>query len=144
MGDAAFFGGGAAAPTPLPAGVEKPETVRALTEKRWEVLALSAAGCRLLADAPEAVCACGTVLLPSNWSCLTARQVRAERVVSCGLSPRDSLTFSSMGDRDAVVCVQRVLNRPDGGQVEPQELPVDCLNGQTEDLLAVIGLGLLL
>lgn len=144
MGDTAFFGGGAALPAPLPAGVEQPETVRALTKKRWEVLALSAAGCRLLADAPEAVCACGTVLLPSDWSCLTARQVRAERVVSCGLSPRDSLTFSSMGDRDAVVCVQRALIRPDGGQVEPQELPLDCIGGQTEDLLVVVGLGFLL
>lgn len=144
MGDAAFFGGGAALPAPLPAGVEQPKTVRALTEKRWEVLALSTAGCQLLAGAPEAVCACGTVLLPSDWSCLTARQVRAERVVSCGLSPRDSLTFSSMGDQDAVVCVQRVLIRPDGGQVELQELPLDCIGGQTEDLLVVIGLCLLL
>lgn len=144
MGDAAFFRAGAALPAPLPAGVEQPETVRALTEKRWEVLALSSAGCRLLTDAPEAVCACGTVLLPSDWSCLTTRQVRAERVVSCGLSSRDSLTFSSMGDRNAVVCVQRVLIRPDGGQVEPQELPLGCLGSQTEDLLAVIGLGLLL
>ena len=144
MGDAAFFLAGAAPPAPLPAGVEQPETVRALTEKRWEVLALSSAGCRLLADAPEAVCACGTVLLPSDWSCLTARQVRAERVVSCGLSSRDSLTFSSMGDGNAVVCVQRVLIRPDGGQVEPQELPLGCRGSQTEALLAVIGLGLLL
>lgn len=144
MGDSAFFRGGTALPAPLPAGVEQPETVRALTEKRWEVLALSTAGCRLLADAPEAVCTCGTVLLPSDWSCLTARQVRAERVVSCGLSPRDSLTFSSMGDWDAVVCVQRALIRPDGGQVEPQELPLDCLGGQPEDLLVVIGMGLLL
>ena len=144
MGDTAFFGAGATPPTPLPAGVEQPETVQALTQKRWEVLALSSAGCRLLADAPEAVCACGSVLLPSDWSCLTARQVKAERVVSCGLSSRDSLTFSSMGDGDAVVCVQRVLIRPDGGQVEPQELPLGCLGGQTEDLLVVVGLGLLL
>lgn len=144
MVDAAFFGGGAAAPVPLPAGVERPETVRVLTEKRWEVLALSVAGCRRLSDAPEAVCACGTVLLPSEWTGLASRQIRAERVVSCGLSARDSLTFSSMGDRDGVVCVQRALLRPDGGQVEPQELPLNCPGGQTEDLLTVIGLGLLL
>lgn len=144
MVDAAFFGGGAAPPVPLPAGVERPATIRALTEKRWEVLALSEAGCRLLEGAPEAVCACGTVFLPSEWSRLASLQIRAERVVSCGLSPRDSLTFSSMGDRDAVVCVQRALLRPDGAQVEPQELPLGCLGGQSEDLLAVIGLGLLL
>jgi hypothetical protein len=144
MGDTAFFGGGAVPPAPLPAGVERPETVRALTEKRWEVLALSIAGCRMLKNAPEAVCACGTILLPSGWSSLATRQVRAERVVSCGLSSRDSLTFSSIGDGDVVVCVQRALIRPDGGQVEPQELPLDCIGDQTEDLLVVIGLGLLL
>ena len=144
MADAAFFGGGAAAPAPLPAGVEQPETVHALTEKRWEVLALSTDGCRRIASAPEAVCACGTVLLPSDWTALTSRQIRAERVVSCGLSARDSLTVSSMGEREAVVCVQRALLRPDGAQVEPQELPVNRSGGLAEDLLAVIGLGLLL
>lgn len=144
MVDAAFFGGGAAPPVPLPAGVERPETVRKLTEKRWEVLALSAEGCQCLANKPEAVCACGTVLLPGDWSRLTARQIRAERAVSCGLSSRDSLTFSSLGDGGAVVCVQRALVRPDGGQVEPQELPLGPLECPTEDLLAVIGLGLLL
>ncbi|HBD86649.1 MAG TPA: hypothetical protein DC001_04400 [Clostridiales bacterium] len=65
-------------------------------------------------------------------------------MVSCGLSPRDSLTVSSMGDQNAVVCVQRALLRPDGAQVEPQELPVNCSGEWSEDLLAVIGLGLLL
>lgn len=144
MAESAFFGGGAAPPAPLPAGVERPGTVRALTEKRWELLALSAEGCRRIASTPEAVCACGTVLLPSEWTALTVRQIRAERVVSCGLSPRDSLTLSSIGDQNAVVCVQRALLRPDGAQVEPQELPVSRPGGSAEDLLAVIGLGLLL
>jgi hypothetical protein len=108
------------------------------------VLALSAAGCRALEGAQEAVCACGTVLMPSSWSKLTGRQIRAERVVSCGLSARDSLTFSSMGEGEAVACVQRILYRPDGETVEPQELPLPCPGNPAEDLLAVVGLTLLL
>lgn len=144
MGDAAFFGGGVPPPAPLPAGVLRLDDVERLAEKRWEVLALSVAGCQALADAPEVVCACGTALLPNQWSGLTARQLRAERVVSCGLSPRDSLTLSSMGEEGTVVCVQRALLRPDGGEVEPQELPLGRTASPPEDVLVVVGLGLLL
>lgn len=144
MADAAFFGGNASLPAPLPAGVEQLHAVQALTGKRWEVLSLTAAGCQALSEVPEVICVCGTVLLPDEWSDLTARQVRAERVISCGLSSRDTLTLSSMGEQDAVVCVQRALIRPDGAEVEPQELPVGRMSGSPEDLLAVVGLGLLL
>lgn len=138
---AAFFG--AAAAIALPAGVVRPESIPALTGTRWELLALSVEGCRRLARMPEAVCACGTALLPGGWIGLAARQLRAERVVSCGLSPRDSLTFSSTTPRP-VVCLQRALLRPDGTLVEPQELFVGHLFDPPEDLLAAVGLGLLL
>ena len=133
-------------------GCRTPEDIRLLAvsgdeDTRGHFLAiarhagLSAQGS---ASAPEAVCACGTVLLPSEWTALTARQIRAERVVSCGLSPRDSLTFSSLDGGQSVVCVQRALSRPDGGTVEPQELPAGRPDGPPEDLLAAVGLGLLL
>lgn len=131
-------------PAPLPAGVERLNTAQELSGKRWEVLSLTAAGCQALQQAPEVVCVCGTVLLPDEWGDLTARQIRAERVISCGLSSRDSLTLSSMGEEETVVCLQRVLTRPDGTEVEPQELPMGCLSDSPEDLLAVVGLGLLL
>ncbi len=142
MADAALFGAGGTGP--LPAGVERPASVSDLTRKRWELLALTTEGCRRLARTPQAVCACGTALLPSGWSGLAVRQIRAERVVSCGLSPRDSLTFSSLDGGRTVVCVQRALSRPDGGTVEPQELPAGRPDGPPEDLLAAVGLGLLL
>lgn len=142
MADAAFFG--KTADLLLPAGVERLTEVRALKGGRWALLALSVEGCRLLARCPETEVSCGIVLLPSGWSGLVRWQIRAERVVSCGLSRRDSLTFSSMDEGRAVVCVQRMLTRLDGGQVEPQELPVRRCAGPPEDLLVAVGLGLLL
>lgn len=141
MDCAAFFG--AVSAVALPAGVARPDSIPALTAARWEVLALSVEGCRRLARVPGAICACGTALLPGGWIGLAARQLRAERVVSCGLSPRDSLTFSSTAPRP-VICLQRALLRPDGALVEPQELFAGQLPDPPEDLLAAVGLGLLL
>jgi len=144
MVDAAFFGGDSLPLMPLPAGAAFLRRPEELTQRRWEVLALSGNGCRALSDAPEVVCACGTVLLPGEWGTLAQRQIRAERVVSCGLSARDSLTFSSLGETGAVACVQRAMLRPDGEWVEPQEFPLSPLRGAPEDILPTLGLGLLL
>ncbi len=143
MVDAAFFGGDSLPLMPLPAGVKFVRTPEELSGRRWEVLALSGNGCRVLSDTPGLVCACGTVLLPGEWGMLAQRQIRAERVVSCGLSARNSLTFSSLGETGTVACVQRAMLRPDGEWVEPQEFPLPPLRGAPEDILCAMGLGLL-
>jgi len=67
--------------------------------------------------------------------------IQAETVISCGLSPRDSLTLSSL--RSPVLCVQRSLPRLDGTAVEPQEFPLPPLPGPVEEMLPLLGLRLL-
>ena len=87
---------------------------------------------------------CRTVLLPHAAGPL-ARSLLAQRVVSYGLSPRDTLTVSSLDEDRASVAVQRELLRPDGGLVERQELVVMRRPGQSAELLlAETGLRLLL
>ena len=63
-------------------------------------------------------------------------------MITCGLSPRDSLTLSSL--TEPVLCVQRSLPRPDGAVIEPQEFPLPSLPGPPEELLPLLGLRLLL
>ena len=58
-----------------------------------------------------------------------------------GLSHRDSLTLSSLAE--PVLCVQRLLPRPDGGLIEPQEFPLPALPGPAAELLPLLGARLL-
>lgn len=139
--DTAILGGGSALEAQLPIGVRRLREAGELVERRWELLALTADGCRLLRARPDVRCGCGTLLLPGDWG-EVLEQVRTERAVSYGLSPRDTLTLSSLGRR-AVVCVQRTLLRPDGVSVEMQELPVERDGLPPELLLVLAGLRLL-
>ena len=81
---------------------------------------------------------CRTVLLPGGAGSLP---LRAACAVSYGASPRDSLTLSSL--RSPVLCVQRLLPRPDGALVEPQEFPLPPLPAPAEELLPLLGIKLL-
>ena len=85
---------------------------------------------------------CRTLLLPQDvWR----EPLRACQVVSCGLSPRSSLTLSSLARR-RVLCVQRQLTALDDTLIEPQDIPLpaawDCW--ETESLLLLAGAYLLL
>lgn len=58
-----------------------------LTERRWDLLVLTRAGCAALA-AGAVACGCGTLLLPGDRGAPAALgRIRAERVVGYGLSP---------------------------------------------------------
>lgn len=83
---------------------------------RWDILVLTPLGCRLLAGHSAAA---EVLLLPGD--CM-AEGFRAEKVVTYGLSPRDSITFSSL--TEPVLCVQRALPLANGGVLEPQEFPL--------------------
>ena len=50
--------------------------------------------------------------------------LRAKRVISCGFSPRCSLTLSSISTRGAILSVQRTILCPDGRCVLPQDIPL--------------------
>ena len=83
---------------------------------------------------------CRLLGAPGDLPALPDR-VRAETVVTYGLSPRDSLTLSSLAE--PVLCVQRALPRPDGTAVDAQEFPLPPLPGPAETLLPLLGLRLL-
>ena len=123
----------------LPPGTRRIGTPGELAEHLWPLLALSRAGCQDL-EGRERTAVCRILLAPGD--CPAALEgVRAEAVVTYGLSPRDSLTLSSL--TRPVLCVQRALPRPDGGTVVPQELPLPPLPAPAEALLPLLGLRLL-
>lgn len=121
----------------LPPGVLAAEDARDLTLRRWAVLALTGRGTEL-PDRAE----CGILLVSGERAEAALSRIRAETVVTYGLSHRDSLTLSSL--TEPVVCVQRALPRPDGGTVEPQEFPLPAhLPAPAVELLPLLGLRLL-
>lgn len=87
---------------------------------------------------------CRTVLLPDSAGPL-ARSLLADRAVSYGMNPRDTLTVSSLEEAHICVAVQRELIRPDGTLVERQELVLPRAPGQSPELMLVrAGIRLLL
>lgn len=119
----------------LPPGILQVGSAEELTERNWDILAFVGDG----GSMPQTV-SCRVALVPGN-GCVDLTGVQAETVVTWGLSPRDSLTLSSLSD--PVLCVQRALPRPDGGVVEPQELPLPRLPAPAEQMLPLLGLWLL-
>ena len=68
------------------------------------------------------------------------RDFSAGTVVTYGLSPRDSITLSSL--TEPVLCVQRALPLACGGVLEPQEFPMPGVSA-LQTLLPWVGVRLL-
>ena len=115
------------------------QTAKEVTAKEWPILALTAVGCQSVL---EKQLRCGTLLVPGELSTVLLPRIQAKTVIACGLSPRDSLTLSSLRETP-VLCVQRILPRPDGRLVEPQEILLSDLPGDAEELLPLLGIRLL-
>ena len=124
----------------LPPGTRRIQRAGELTEHIWPLLALTPEGCRALVEAEYGGIVCRLLLAPGDLQVLPP-PLQAETVISYGLSPRDSLTLSSLSE--PVLCVQRALPRPDGGIVDAQELPLPAVFGPPEPLLPLLGLRLL-
>jgi hypothetical protein len=123
------------------AGSLPPEIIwrSAAPEKTYCALcALSAQEAVRLADHPLH---CDALLVPED---LYSPSWQAQQVVSYGLSPRSSLTLSSMGQRD-LLCVQRALTDCRGRNVEEQELCLPARWGvfSPQDRLLLAGTWLL-
>lgn len=71
----------------------------------------------------------------------TAKRSGGE-VISCGLSLRDTVTFSSFTEDRCVISIQRPLTRFDGRSVEPFELPLTVNEG--DDRYGILCANLLL
>lgn len=119
----------------LPAEICHLRDAGAVCRRWWDLLALTPMGCALLPE-PAAVTA-GILLLPGDCP---RSDLRAGTVVTYGLSPRDSITLSSL--REPVLCVQRTLPLLCGGVLEPQEFPLPGVEG-AERLLPGVGTRLL-
>lgn len=119
----------------LPVGVLRAERAEELAGQAWTLLALPrGAGAE---PGTGKTLRCRILLTPGD----RPPEAEAESVITFGLSPRDSLTLSSLAE--PVLCVQRALPRPDGAVVEPQEFPLPALPAPAEELLPLLGLRLL-
>ena len=106
----------------------------AVCARRWRLLGLTPTGCRILAgEQVEAE------LLLAPGDCSLAG-FSAGTVVTYGLSPRDSITLSSL--TEPVLCVQRALPLACGGVLEPQEFPMPGVSA-LQTLLPWVGVRLL-
>jgi len=61
------------------------------------------------------------------------------QTVTCGLSQKDSITFSSRDDEDAVVSLQREIKTLNGNAVFPHEIPIklESVKGEYPVLAAI-------
>ena len=124
----------------LPPGTRRVPLAEELPQHIWPLLALTAEGCQTLRENNGGRVVCRLLLAPGDVQVLP-NQILAETVISYGLSPRDSLTLSSL--TRPVLCVQRALPRLDGTSVDAQEFPLPPLPGPPEALLPLLGLWLL-
>ena len=124
--------------TLLPPGVRGLERKEELAQAVWALLALTPSG---LLQLEKGLVRCRVLLLPGGSPPELAALADAECLITYGLSPRDSLTLSSL--EEPVLCVQRTLPRPGGGMVEPQEFPLGALPAPAEELLPLLGLRVL-
>lgn len=92
--------------------------------------------------AGAAALGCETVLLPGAAGPLV-RSLRAQRAVSYGLNPRDTLTVSSVEGGHICVALQRGIIRLDGTLIEDQELVLPYSGELPELVLAKVGIRLL-
>lgn len=107
----------------LPAEICHLRNAMAVCRKRWDLLTLTPMGCALLPE-PAAVTA-GILLLPGDCP---RSDLRAGTVVTYGLSPRDSITLSSLREPGAVRPAGRCRCCA-GGVLEPQEFPLPGVEG---------------
>ena len=97
-----------------------------------------------LIQVPSAPTACRALLAPGSLAHL-AGELSAAWVVSYGLTPRDTLTFSSLRQDTLCLALQRGLVTLSGDCLEPQEWPLPRQSQASPlFLLACAGLQLLL
>lgn len=68
---------------------------------------------------------CGMAVVGSdNPAAIEFLAASKQPAITCGLSPRDTITLSSMTDGSVMVAIQRSIPAFDGTAIEPVELPV--------------------
>lgn len=110
-----------------------------LAGREYDLLVVSP---RAAGWAGAAALGCETVLLPGTAAPFF-RSLRAQRAVSYGLNPRDTITVSSIEGGRICVALQRGLIRLDGNVVEEQEIVLPYSGELPELVLARVGMELL-
>lgn len=89
------------------------------------------------AEGPEPV-RCGAVLVPGERAAVLAPHIRSACAVSYGMSPRDTVTLSSINETKLVLALQRELVTLEGEVLERQEFSIrrERMAAAPEDLLA--------
>lgn len=83
-----------------------------------------------------------TLLLPGDSAPSFALSLHALQLVGYGLSPRDTLTLSSLAGTERLLCLQRSLLTPDGVLLEPQEAPLPAALSTLDEERALLVAGL--
>lgn len=85
---------------------------------------------------------CKTLLLPGNQQ--LAEGIKTDCAVSYGLSSKDTLTLSSIGESAYVAALQREIETLSGSVLECQEIPLYDMGKHTaEQILAAVGAALI-
>ena len=115
-------------------------TLRAARGRAWDLLALTRGAA---ADAPSGgALAARILLLPGDSAPSLAADALALQTVGYGLSPRDTLTLSSLAAPERLLCLQRSVLTVDGALLEPQELPLSPEFSTLADEAALLAAGL--
>ena len=59
------------------------------------------------------------------------------KIITCGISSRSTITFSSIDESDAVMCIQRSFDTPAGEKFSPFELPFKYF-GKSYDEVSIL------
>ncbi|MDD2956137.1 MAG: hypothetical protein PHD67_07465 [Oscillospiraceae bacterium] len=101
-------------------------------ESRWSFPQQSILVCKRGFSPPpvfsRSACAVG-LLSSDNHPAAHFLKTQRVKAVTCGMSVRDTLTFSSLGADSAVLCLQRSLPMLSGAVQEPFELPLKLSPG---------------
>ena len=84
------------------------------------------------------------LLLPGDSAPRFTREIHAQQLIGYGFSPRDTLTLSSFGGSDRLLCLQRSVFTLDGTLLEPLELPLRPRLSGLSDESALLAGGVLL
>ena len=124
-------------------------SLREITKKKTDIIVLSESAAKFYQDVPSAEqsirISCGILLLPGDVAAggTNGDIFDAECIVTYGMSPKNTITLSSISEESCVLALQRELVTTKGDVLERQEIKIkgrmrpDCL-------LAVMGALLIL
>ncbi|MBQ9460044.1 MAG: hypothetical protein IJU66_08955 [Oscillospiraceae bacterium] len=116
------------------------QTLADAADSTWDILGLARGVSGDLQRAVRTRC----LLLPGDSGASLLRSIRAEQIVGYGLSPRHTLTLSSLAGEERILCLQRALVTLDGRLIEPQELSLPPELSALDAEQALLAAGLLL